>query len=77
MKPEDIFVNFSGEIWALVKILVLVILLFYLVFSFLVVRQAQLMTRTITGKLDKRIRVVARGFFLLIVFLFIAVLIFL
>ena len=77
MPIEDLLRTFNSEMWVVVKIMVLVVLLIYLAFSILAVRQAQLMTRTLTGKLDRHIHVISWGFFTLVVVLFLVVLLFL
>lgn len=65
------------RIWLVVKVFVLFSLLLYLAFSILVIRQVQLMTRTVTGKLDHRIRVVSWVHFLLTAGIFLGALLFL
>jgi hypothetical protein len=65
----------SENFWGLIKILVLFVLLIYLGFGIVVIRQAQLMTRTVTGKLDKQVRIISWGIFVFtgIVFLVTAI----
>jgi hypothetical protein len=69
--------NVNESVLDLVKLGVIFALLLYLAFSILVIRQAQLMTRTVTGKLDKTIRSVAWGYFTLTVVVFLLSLFFL
>lgn len=65
----------EAPIWEVAKFLVLFGLLFYLVFAVLVIRQAQLMTRTLTGQLDRPIRVFSWIHFALAVAIFLLALI--
>lgn len=55
---------------SILKIIILIGILIYMAFSLLVIRQTQLMTRTITGKLDKPIRVISWIHFLITTFIF-------
>ncbi len=55
---------------SILKIIILIGILIYKAFSLLVIRQTQLMTRTITGKLDKPIRVISWIHFLITTFIF-------
>jgi hypothetical protein len=67
----------DGRIWDIAKLFVLVGLLVYLVFAIVVIRQVQLMTRTVTGDLDKAIRVISWVHFGLSAGIFILALLFL
>lgn len=67
----------SEGMWEVLKLAVLFGLLVFLAFSILVLRQTQLMTRTVTGKLDKTIHATAWVYFILVVCLFIFSLLFL
>lgn len=69
--------GFEGRIWEIAKLFVLTGLLFYLVFAIVVVRQVQLMTRTVTGELDKAIGIVAWAHFALTAGIFLMALLFL
>jgi hypothetical protein len=60
----------SKEALNILKIMILFGVLIYMAFSLLVIRQTQLMTRTITGKLDRSIRVISWIHFLITVFIF-------
>lgn len=60
--PQEI----EEPIWEVAKFLVLLGLLFYLAFAVLVIRQVQLMTRTLAGELDRAIRVFAWVHFALV-----------
>ncbi len=55
---------------SILKIIILFGVLIYMAFSLLVIRQTQLMTRTITGKLDKPIKVISWIHFLITVLIF-------
>lgn len=69
--------EFESTVWGLAKLFVLVGLLLYLAFAVVVIRQVQLMTRTITGELDGAIRVVAWVHFAFAVGIFLLALLFL
>ena len=69
--------EFERSIWGIAKLFVLVGLLLYLAFAVVVIRQVQLMTRTITGELDGKIRVVAWVHFGFAVGIFLLALLFL
>ncbi len=58
-----------------VKLIVLFSLLMYLSFSIVVIRQAQLMTRTVTGELDRVIQVLSWVLFVISAGIFIVALI--
>lgn len=60
---------------ALLKILILFGLLLYLSFSILIVRQVQLMTKTVTGELDRTVRMLSWGHFLISAMVFILALV--
>ncbi len=64
-------------IWSIAKLVVLFGLLVYLVFAVVVIRQVQLMTRTVTGDLDHIIRAVSWIHFALAAGIFLATLMFL
>lgn len=67
--------SFSSEAgwWPLIKLPVLFGLLFYLGLSILIIRQVQLMTRTVTDSLDKTVQIVAWLHFMFAALLFLAV----
>jgi len=67
--------GFEGGIWAIAKIFVLFGLLLYLVFAVVVIREVKLMTRTVTGRLDSVVQVVAWVHFVLTVGIFLLALI--
>jgi len=51
--------NFGGPLWEVVKYAFLILLLIYLGFSLVVLRQAQMMIKTLAVGFDKPILVVA------------------
>jgi len=59
------------------KLFALFGMLIYLSFSIVVIRQSQLMTRTVTGELDRIINIFAWGHFILNAVIFVVVLLFL
>ena len=65
MNIEEVIPGFSAGAWEVAKIGVLIGLTIYLLFSIVVIREVNLMTRTIAGSLDRVIRVVAWGHFAL------------
>lgn len=67
----------EGDVWLLAKILVLLGMVFYLVFAVLVVRQVQLMTRTVKGDLDREVKIMSWVHFGLAVGVFLFALLFL
>lgn len=69
--------EFDGRIWEIAKLFVLTGLLFYMLFAIVVIRQVQLMMRTVTGELDRAIRSVAWVHFILAVGIFLMALLFL
>ena len=69
--------GFDSRIWEIVKLIMLFGLLFYLLFTVVIIRQVQLMTRTVTGELDKTIRIVAWAHFALTAGIFVMALLFL
>jgi len=70
-------VGFEAPVWGVAKLIILVGLLFYLVFAVVVIRQVQLMTKTVAGELDRTIRIVSWIHFALSVGVFLGVLLFL
>lgn len=68
-------VGVEGGIWDIAKLFVLFGLLLYLVFAVVVIREVKLMTRTVTGRLDSVVRVVAWVHFALSVGIFLVALI--
>jgi len=70
-------VGFEVPVWGVAKLIILVGLLFYLVFAVVVIRQVQLMTKTIAGELDRTIRIVSWIHFALSVGVFLGVFLFL
>ncbi|MCH7951602.1 hypothetical protein IH980_02630 [Patescibacteria group bacterium] len=69
--------EFEQSIWGIAKLFVLVGLLLYLAFAVVVIRQVQLMARTVTGELDGKIRAVAWVHFAFAVGIFLLALLFL
>lgn len=67
----------TEEALGFLKIIVLIGLLLYMAFSLLVIRQAKLMTRTVTGTLDRQILIVSWIHFGLTASIFIVALFFL
>lgn len=67
----------ESNIWEITKLVVLLGLIFYLVFAVVVIRQVQLMTRTVTGELDHVVRVVAWVHFVIACSIFVLALMFL
>jgi hypothetical protein len=67
----------EAPIWGVAKLVILVGLLFYLVFAVVVIRQVQLMTKTVAGELDRTIRIVSWIHFALVVGVFLGVFLFL
>jgi len=51
--------NFQFNIWSFVKIIILFSLLFYIGFTALVVREVNLMTKTLTGIFDLPVQLIA------------------
>ena len=60
----------EGGVWGIAKLFVLLGLLLYLAFAVVVIREVKLMTRTVAGKLDSMIHLVAWAHFALSVGLF-------
>lgn len=78
MDINNIFQSLFGfEIWLPVKILFLVGMLVYVIFSFVVVRQVRLMTGVVYGLLSIFLQVLSWFLFLLSLLVFIATLLFL
>jgi uncharacterized membrane protein YozB (DUF420 family) len=69
--------GFEEGIWEVMKLVVLTALIFYLVFTIVVIRQVQLMTRTVTGEIDQVIQVIAWLHFGLTAAIFVLALLFL
>jgi hypothetical protein len=63
MTPAEQLTNsllgFQIDIWAIVKVVILFVLGFYIVFAALVVREVNLMTRTLKGVFNLPIRLIA------------------
>jgi hypothetical protein len=55
----DYILNFQLNIWLIAKIIVLFALGFYIAFTTLVVREVNLMTKTLKGIFDLPIRIIA------------------
>lgn len=55
----DFILNFQLNIWSVVKILILFALAFYIVFAGLVIREVNLMTKTLKGIFDLPIKLIA------------------
>lgn len=77
MSLVDIPFDISENLLGILKLVVMFCLLLYLAFSILVLRQTQLMTKTVTGKLDKFIHLVSWGYFGMTILVFLASMIFL
>ena len=77
MSSEQFFqLIMSIQVWQIAKILVCLVLLFYAVFAFVVVRQVNLMTGTVKLSLEWLIKTVALAHFIGAIFiLLIAILI--
>lgn len=77
MNLAELNLNLTADFWVLVKIVILFGLLFYLGFSIVIIRQAQLMTKTVAGSLDRVIRSISLGHFIFTAVIFVLVVIFL
>ena len=71
MALEKLVADLNYDVWLIGKVFVLFSLLFFLAFSILVVRQAKLMTTTVTGKLDRQIKIVSWLFFIFAALVFV------
>ena len=76
MSEVEALVSSEGAL-EILKILILVGLLLYMAFSLLVIRQTKLMTRTVTGTLDRPIKVISWLHFFLTASIFLAAFLFL
>lgn len=65
------------SLWIIVKIAILIFLLVYAIFSFVIVRQARLMTETLDVDFNKIINTVAFGHLIASITIFVVSLIFL
>ena len=65
------------SLWIIVKIAILIFLLIYAIFSFVIVKQARLMTETLDVDFNKVINTVAFGHLIASIAIFVASLIFL
>lgn len=81
MTPFDRFLQILAAmapeltIWLLVKLLFLVGLAIYVFFAAIIIRQADLMNRTLKGTLDVGVRLLAWVHFLAVIFIFILALV--
>ena len=64
------------NVWVFVKIGILFSLLFYLGFSLMIIRQAQLMTKTVAGELDRKIHIISWAHFIFTALVFLGVVVF-
>ena len=69
----DNLINFEGgfNLWSILKILALILLLFYIVFGVAVIRQVGLMSKALNGSLEFPVKIIAWIHLGLIIFLFI------
>ncbi len=75
MTGFEVPVEFGETVWELIKLVVLFCLLLYLGFAVVVIREVQLMTRTVAGKLDSAISIISWIHFVLAIGIFLAALI--
>lgn len=67
--------SLEAPVWEVAKFLLLFGILLYLVFAVLVIRQVQLMTRTLTGEMDQVVRILSWVHFGLAVAIFLLALV--
>lgn len=77
MSFEEISLAASEGMLTLIKLGVLFGLLMYLGFSIVIIRQVQLMTKTVAGELDRQVKALSWGHFILSAVIFMFVLFFL